>query len=182
MVEGGIKRGVANSVGKLVIDLVQTLDELRKVQREVGKVNSRTQVQYLMKNKQILLSRAERIRVEISKRIPDSDPLDIKFFQCFYSVLQIYGRGISASILWSFESETGHQPHEAVNHPDTFFRCVEKMLGKRSSKKIENDTLFEISNEFGLQLSKKATVSDAIRIARSSVTVVEVARLRQKPL
>lgn len=182
MVERGIKRGGANSAGKLVIDLVQTLDELRKVQREVGKVNSRTQVRYLMRNKQILLSRAESIRVEISKRMPDSNPLDIRFFQCFYSVLQIYGRGISESILWSFESETGHRPHEAVNHPDIFFRCVEKMLGKRSSEKIENDILFEISNEFELQLSKRATVSDAIKIARSSLRIEEVARLRQKPL
>jgi len=181
-VERGIKRDGANSAGKLVIDLVQTLDELRKVQREVGKVNSRTQVEYLMRNKQILLSRAEWIRVEISERIPDSDPLDVRFFQCFYSVLQIYGRGISESILWSFQSETGHQPYKVVNHPDTFFRCVEKMLGKRSSKKIESDILFEISNEFGLQLSKKATVSDAMKIARSSTTVVEVATLRQKPL
>ena len=51
------------------------------------------------------------------------------------------------------------------------------MLGKNSSKKIQNDVLFEISNEFELQLSKKAKVSDAIKIARSGMRMVEVSGL-----
>jgi len=177
MVEKRIIRDGADSAGKIVVDLVVTLDELRKVQREVGKVNNKTQVLYLMKNRKMLLSRAESLKTEISKNIPDLDPLDIRFFQCFYRVLQFYGRGISESILWSFECETGHQPHNVVNYPETFFTCVEKMLGKSSSKKIQNDVLFEISNEFELQLSKKAKVSDAIKIARSGMRMVEVSGL-----
>jgi hypothetical protein len=84
-------------------------------------------------------------------------------------VLKGYGRGVSESILWSFESQSGRQPLDLVDHSEAFFTCVEKMLGKRSAKKVEDNILFEISNEFGMQLSSDSNTADAIRIARISL-------------
>ncbi len=168
MVERGTKRKM-DSAGRLVVELVDSLDELGKIRREIGLMNNKTQIQYLMANRQNLLARVESMTAELKRKIPNYDPIDLKLFQCIHRVLKVYGRGVSESILWSFESETGHQPLDVVNHPEAFFACVEKMLGKRSARKVESNILFEISNEFGMQLSNNANTADAIRIARISL-------------
>ena len=169
MVERGNKRSRENSAGKLVIELADSLDELGKIRREIGLMNNKTQIQYLMINRQNLLARVESTTAELKSKIPNYDPIDLRLFQCIHRVLKVYGRGVSESILWSFECETGLQPLDVVNHPEAFFTCVEKMLGKKSAKKVESNILFEISNEFGMQLSSNSKTSDAIRIARISL-------------
>jgi hypothetical protein len=162
------KREGPSPTGRLVVDLVDKLDEIQKIHREIGRVNSKTQVEYLMKNRENLLAKAEDMKARLASKVPDYDPISLRFFQCFYNVLRIYGRGVCESILWSFECE-GHQPLDVVNFHDNFFVCVGKVLGKKSSKRIESEVLLEISNEFGMQLSSRANISDAFRIARSSL-------------
>ncbi len=156
-------------LGGLVVELVDTQDELRKIQREIGRMNNRTQIEYLMKNRQNLLTRFESLKLEVTKKIPDFDPVDLRIFQCIYRVLSVYGKSVCESILWSFECEAKVQPLRIVDYPATFIACVGKTFGKRSSKEIENTMLFEICNEFGLQLSRRASLGDAIKLVKSSV-------------
>jgi len=169
MVERATRRAKAHFSGKLVIELADSLDELEEIRREIGLMNNKTQIQYLMLNRQNLLARVESMKAELKSKIPNYDPIDLRLFQCIHRVLKRYGRGVSESILWSFESQSGHQPLDLVDHSEAFFTCVEKMLGRRSAKKVESNILFEISNEFGMQLSSDSNTADAIRIARISL-------------
>ncbi|MGA2874266.1 MAG: hypothetical protein ABSE82_01895 [Nitrososphaerales archaeon] len=169
MVERATRRAKAHFSGKLVIELADSLDELEEIRREIGLMNNKTQIQYLMLNRQNLLARVESMTAEVKSKIPNYDPIDLRLFQCIHRVLKGYGRGVSESILWSFESQSGGQPLDLVDHSEEFFTCVEKMLGRRSAKKVESNILFEISNEFGMQLSSDSNTADAIRIARISL-------------
>jgi hypothetical protein len=85
----------------------------------------------------------------------------------------VYGHGVAESVLRKFEYESGHESLEIVNNPTVFCKCVESVFGRQSSKEIVNSFLFEISDEFGLQLSKRSDLSDAIKIARASVPQLE---------
>jgi hypothetical protein len=163
------KRNRVDSASKLVVELADALDELGKIRREIGLMNNKTQIQYLMANRQNLLARVEMMRAKLKSKIPNYNPIDLRLFQCIHRVLKVYGRGVSESVLWSFECDTGRQPLDVVNYTESFFTCVEKMLGKKSAKKVENNILFEISNEFAMQLSSNSNTSDAIRIARTSL-------------
>lgn len=140
-------------------------------------MNNKTQIQYLMDKRKSLLSRIESIKSELARKIPNYDPIDLRLFECVYRVLVGYGRGVSDSILWTFEGESGHQLPDLVNYPESFFSCVSKILGKQSAKKVESSVIFEICNEYGMQLSRSATISDAIRIAKTSLK-----RLSDSPL
>lgn len=157
----------AASGGRLILDLVDSLDQLRVIQREIGRMNNKTQIQYLMKKRQDLLMKVKSVNDELKRRVPRIDSIDLRVFQSIYHALGLYGRGVTESILLSFEYETGFLPLEIVNQPKAFYECVEKVFGKKSSKKVENAILSEISREYGLQLSKKTNLSEAIRMART---------------
>ncbi|MGI0092290.1 MAG: hypothetical protein ACREBS_11335 [Nitrososphaerales archaeon] len=152
-----------------VLELIDDLDQLRVIRLEIGRMNNKTQIQYLMKKRQELLLIVKSLNDELSHRIPQTDPIEIRIFRSIHRALAVYGRGISESILLSFEYQTGSPPLEIVNRPKVFYSCVEKVFGTKSSRKIEQAILFEISQEFELQLSKRAVLVDAIRMARSSM-------------
>jgi hypothetical protein len=157
----------------IVIDLVEARDELRKVQREIGRVNSKTQIDHLMKNRKDILARVDELEAVLEKRMRKSDSLDLRIFQTIHRAFAIYGRGVTESLFRKFEYDYELEPLEIVNHPETFRKCVEKLFGKRSSKEIVSSILFEICNEFGLQLSNRSDLADAIRIARASIPKLE---------
>ena len=135
MVERGTKRSRENSAGKLVIELADSLDELGKIRREIGLMNNKTQIQYLMINRQNLLARVESTTAELRSRIPNYDPIDLRLFQCIHRVLKVYGRGVSESILWSFECETGNQPLDVVNHPEASSLALKRCLERNQQRK-----------------------------------------------
>ena len=161
------------SISSTIVALVQARDDLRMIQREIGRVNSKTQIGHLMKNRTNILSRIAELEALLAKRIPKPEPLDLRIFQAIHRALGMYGHGVSESVLNKFEFESELQPLEIVNQPEAFCRCIEKVFGKRSSHDIVNSIVFEICNEFGLQLSSRSNLADAIRIARASMPILE---------
>ena len=170
MQKGNPKKGPSSSAA---VELVNARNELRKVQREIGRVNSRPQIEHLMKNRKLIVSRIDELEAILSKKSPRLDPLDMRIFQAICGSFGMYGQGVQDSIFRKFEYETGHESLKIIDKPEEFTKCIEKVFGRHSSKEIVNSILFEISNEFGIQLSKKSDLSDAIRLARASVPKLE---------
>jgi hypothetical protein len=56
--------------GSTVVELVTARNELRKIQREIGRVNSRTQIDHLMKNRKKIVSQIEQLEALLSKKSP----------------------------------------------------------------------------------------------------------------
>jgi hypothetical protein len=159
--------------GSTVVELVGARNELRKIQREIGRVNSRTQIDHLMRIRKKIASQIEQLEALLSKKSPKPDPLDLRIFQAICRSFGVYGQGVAESVLRKFEYESGLESLEIINNASVFCKCVESVFGRQSSKEIVNSFLFEISDEFGLQLSKRSDLSDAIKIARASVPMLE---------
>jgi hypothetical protein len=153
------------STGGMILELVDLLDQSRVLQREISHLNSRVQIQFLMKRRQDLLSKAKSLGDELERRIPGIDRVQLRVFQTIYHALEIYGHGVTKSILMSFQYETGFLPIDVVNQPRAFYKCIEKVLGKKPSKKVEQTILMELSHEFEMQLSRKSNLGDALRMA-----------------
>ena len=87
------------SISSTVIALVKAKDDLRMIQREIGRVNSKTQIDHLMKNRMEILARIAELEALLARKIPKPDPLDLRIFQAIHRALAIYGHGVSESIL-----------------------------------------------------------------------------------
>ncbi len=154
---------------ELIVNLVGAQEQVRKIQLEVGRMSSKTQIQYLMKSRQGLLLSIESMKNELQKKLPNSDQVDLGLFQCVYRVLERYGQSVIDSIFWSFEYEYGHHPLDVLNYPEKFFRCVGKILGIQSAKSLESTVVFEISNEFGTIVQKHANTLSIIKSTKSKL-------------
>ena len=132
-------------------------------------MNNKTQIGYLMKLREELLKSVESKRHLLARRV-DLDPLDLEIFRSIYRALSVFGRSVIESVILTFERETGKQPLEISGNADSFRKCLQKVFGRSSSKKIESTIVFEISNEFGMIVSSKSTLSDAIGIARANIS------------
>lgn len=132
-------------------------------------MNSKTQIGYLMKLREELLKSVEAQRTHLAKRV-DLDPLDLEIFGSIYRALSIYGRSVIESVILTFERESGKRPLEISRNADLFRKCLQKVFGRSSSKKIENRIVLEISNALGMIVSSKTTLSDAIGIAKANTS------------
>lgn len=155
-----------SALALLVIDLAEAQDKLRKVQREIGRMNNKTQIGFLMKSREELIANVESKRALLERKIERTNALSIEIFEVIYRVLSVYGRSVVESVIFTFERESGKQPLEIMENVEAFRKCLQKVFGRSSSKKIESTVIFEICNEFGMLVSSKTTLSDAIRIAR----------------
>lgn len=152
-----------------MIDLAEAQDKLRKIQREIGRMNNRTQIGYLMKNRDDLLKNVETKKALLFRKI-DLDPLELEIFRTICRALSVYGRGVIESVILTFERESGKQSLEISENAVSFRRCLQKVFGRSSARKIESTIVFEISNEFGLLVSSKTTLPEAINIVKSNTS------------
>lgn len=132
-------------------------------------MNSKTQIDFLMKIREDLIKTIESKRDILARKV-DLDPLDLEIFSAIYRVLSIYGRNVIESVISTLERDSGFQPLEISDNTESFRKCLQKVFGRGSSRKIESTIVFEISNEFGMIVSSKTTLSDVISIAKANTS------------
>ncbi|MHB8566174.1 MAG: hypothetical protein ACYC7D_03835 [Nitrososphaerales archaeon] len=163
-------RSVSGSPEWIIIDLLDARGRLRKLEREINQTNDRGEISLKMEARLKLQADIMGLQAELANRIPDADPIELRLFSTIHRALEIYGKGISESILWSFERETGLAPVEILNHPKIFSESIVKIFGELSAKRIESAILFEIGREFRLQLSRRTELGTAMLLAKSKAT------------
>ncbi len=151
----------------IVLDILDARNRMRKLEREINKSHDKDQISMRMATRKKLLAEISTLQSEIANRIPEADTLHLRIFSSICKGLEIYGKGIMESMLWSFESETGQAPIAIVNYPRAFLDCIRKIFGEMSAKRIESALAFQIGQDFKLQLSKSTDLARAILLAKS---------------
>jgi len=101
----------------------------------------------------------------IAERLTLRRNIDFRLFHAICRILDAsYGRGVSESVILTFEREAGLQAPEIVNYPEIFDKVIGKIFGKRAANNVRSLLKREIAGEFGLQFSNKTMLSEAIRI------------------
>ena len=134
-------KSVKAPLAHLVIDLAEAQEKLRKIQREIGRMNSKTQIGYLMKTREDIMKTVESKKSLLSNKI-DLEPLDLEIFRAIYRALSVYVRSVIESVIMSFERESGDQPLGISENAETFLKCLQKVFGRSSSRKIESTIVF----------------------------------------
>ncbi len=161
------RKAEAGSAELLIFDILDTRARIRILEREVNKSSDPARVSELKRDIEKLRFVINGLQSELANRIHTADAVDLRLYSSVHSALGLYGRGVLESVFWSFESETGLDPIDVVNHPRLFGDCIERIFGEMCAERIIAAIKFEISKEFRLQLSKRATLMDAFLLARS---------------
>jgi hypothetical protein len=149
----------------LIFDLVSKTGTLRKIEKEIGISNTEIQASSLMAKRKELLKQIRLLRAEIAQRMVSPDDVKVTLFRTVCSVLNLYcGRGVGESLLLTFERESGLGAIEIVSYPEIFIQVINSILGAKAAGKVKAVLVSEIGREFGIQFSKRTSLSETMHV------------------